>query len=84
MIIIFQTHLTLIGLFPSVSPYMFGMILLRKEILFAILALMLFNLQMHTLAMVNKGRIGLEGRSTFGTQVAFDIFMDGDFVDSQG
>ena len=64
------------------SPYVFRMIFLRKESFFAIVTLVLFDLQMHSFSMVNQRRISLKGRPTFRAKEALDVFVDGDFVDT--
>ncbi len=58
-------------------------VLFGEEVLFAIITAMLFDLQVDTFPMINQRRVGLEGRTTFGAQETFDIFVDRDFVDSQ-
>lgn len=80
---IFSIYLALVGLLSRMSPDVFRMILLRKEILLAILTAMLLDLQMNPLTMIDKGRIGFEGRSAFGAQETLDIFVDGNFMNSQ-
>ena len=81
--LVFTTHLTLIRLFSSMCTNVFRVVLFWKEILFAVVTSMLFDLQVNSFSVINQCRVGFESWATFGTKKTFDILMDGDFVDSK-
>ena len=81
--VVFTTHLTLIRLFPRMCTNVFGVVLFWKEVLFAVVTSMLFDLQVNSFSVINQCRVGLECWATFRTKKTFDILMDGDFVDSK-
>ena len=65
------------------SSNVFRIIFFRKEILFAMFALMRFNLQMNPFSMINQGRISFESTATFRTKETLDVLMDTDLMDSE-